>query len=435
MGESVVQFAFHEEYFKTCNYSIIGCEAKDQHLQSIDETVQYIRDILAKRRREVIIDTLLDTTYHTGHCQRLWRRLGLDKISDLHDHISTIVVGREIYNQRKRKTIHLTARAALEALKLIPEVRDWLGHRSSIDYKANRLILKQAIDTANAAPIFKVLRLQGVIDARTKLEEFYAKLCASHNQDPEELEEKIDVYLDEDKLCWQPFLDDYLYERPITTAEMDLYLDIGNDYKRCGWWCNRRNRKCNPKSWTFRPFIRGLLYVVTAKNSLIRSSTVGLEKLWFVFGLLYANEITDFLQVHIHGYAQNLTDDWNAIWSGFQKLCVSIGLILLLAFLVYEPPRMYRHIPRMCRRDSKVVFDTALAEMARRNRQTFTRIIARDVKYDPEAPNYEQDYDSENDDPYVAKHYFHMEESDISRPDQERIEMNIRMKNTKQKRE
>jgi hypothetical protein len=187
----------------------------------------------------------------------------------------------------------------------------------------------------------------------------------------------------------------FLYESPISKEEMDEYFKIG---QRMG--CARRT-------------LRTLYCIVTLWGMITESMFIGLAKLQFVFGLIYANVTSEFLATHVQVFSENLSDDVVQIQVGLKKWAIACSMVAFLAFIVYETLRIYSHIPRFCRRGR--LFNFYVNKQARRFRRRFTQIMNYDTVYDDESPTYQFEYDSENDDPDVAAYYYHLREKECER--------------------
>lgn len=199
----------------------------------------------------------------------------------------------------------------------------------------------------------------------------------------------------------------FFFNAAITVAIMDQYFQVGAYLQQ----------------WNTRSFFRSLFRLFTGNGLVTQSFFLGLAKLNFIFGLIYANVTSEFLSEHVQRVSSEMTDDVRDVATGLRRWGIAIGIVAFLAFITYESQRLYWHIPRCCRRrDSRGRYsccggvgkfrlvDWNLSRRARRYRQRFEQIIQQDVEYDPEAPTYVFEYDSENDDPDVAVYYYHIRE-------------------------
>lgn len=376
---SVVEKAFEVELYHSINRaSISELEECQNTLKSDKERAKYVNKILAV------------------HKQR--------KLQSLLDEINVKHVPGELNNMEKvRKEVMdkiiytLGIKNACDAIDWIrqnpdnifpeqtddiyKEIRKRIGSLHSIQYLENQKRLKEA--KKDVGPILEILGLKEIDDIHAGIQSYL-----STTKEGTLIISELMTYTDD----LEKWFIRYLYDDEPSISDMVEYLHIG-------------------KTMTIARTIRRYLYRIITLNGVIAESVlIGVAKLNFVFGLIYANVTSDFLYVHVQRFSLDMTDDVYEIGTGLKRWALAISMVAFLAFIVYETLRVYGHLPR-CNRNNQLC-NFALTKRSRRWRKAFMEGMARDAQHDDEYATHQFDYDSENIDPYAGIYYFHRKEKE-----------------------
>ena len=196
-------------------------------------------------------------------------------------------------------------------------------------------------------------------------------------------------------------------EKPMNAASLKKVFELSKEIE--GWRSSRA---------LYYQFVKR----ITLWGTLIDWYVAAQVRFWLVLGLTAANLLSTFLTLHVTRWA---TDDYDPpadVITGLQHLFKGLGILLIIALIVYEVPRFYHHYgPRSISKVTSSKSDCISryldrldkqSRIARRNEAIFNYIMSKDKRWDSEARTYRFRYDPENDNPIIASVYFHLEEEE-----------------------
>jgi len=132
--------------------------------------------------------------------------------------------------------------------------------------------------------------------------------------------------------------------------------------------------------------------------------------LFVVFSIVFASIWSNFMEDHLKLYFFTGSDTISAIAFGFIYSLLATLVLAVLATILYESPRIYRHwIPKSnlfySHRNRRWPFYYDMESTLRRIR--FAQLVDSDLSEYVEAPTLQFDYDSDDCDPDKFNYYFH----------------------------
>ncbi len=415
-----------ELYQQAFHSSIQDCEQRRATLRNDEDRAKYINSLIAEFKKEEIdaaiqadqtqLDDADDTNNQDFQHSFASNTLEVLQLNEVNDHLSWLTAKLEEKGDESERNVlkhqygllyrlFATERPFENETDISPErfFRDQariVGQEKveNIIARARETLKQTKKKTSNenikrilADEVFVALGLEDITEIITAIHEgIRSHTFRSHND------------LLEDDTCGE-YVKRFLYEAPLSKETIYRYFQIESHMKG------------------FRLLFRCVYQFLTANGKVADSIVFGVGKLWFIFGLIYANVTSEFLSVHIEHLATEGEDRLEEVVIGLKHWGIAVGIVALLAFLVYEGIRLLRHLPVCyCRRreDGSCCYvpaiSFALTRMARRNAMRFQQIIAEDMQYDPEAPTYQFQYDP-YDDPDVAIYYYHLKEREMEK--------------------
>lgn len=377
--KSVMEMQLYEQMYMP---TIVELQERRSKLATDEHRAKYVRKLISVYRKQQIDAHLMAlNTSPKKDATSIYRLLGLDHELELVQYVRCIVQDNDVCQ------IVMQIRTQMDDGSGIPQaLRDRLGYGKASETFSRNMRKIESLHVGQSSDTLKfILSMIGL----ETVEEVCEGICNYINTVSPLMVDDLMTY--NDKV--QGWFDKYLEECEITVRLMDEVFQVG------------------AKMGFHRTFRRRLYRLITVNGMITESLSIGLAKLQFVFGLIYANVTSQFLAKHVQTFSTTLTDDVFEIWLGLKQWAIACSMVALLAFIVYEGMRAYNHIPRFCRRRNPF----ALAKLARRNRKWFTTCIMQDAHFDDESSTYQFEYDSENDDPDVAVFYYHLREREKAR--------------------
>jgi hypothetical protein len=165
--------------------------------------------------------------------------------------------------------------------------------------------------------------------------------------------------------------------------------------------------------------------------------TAAMKQAWWVLGIVYANIWIRFFMEHLEKlFITKVDDPPDVILQGFKNTCLATGIWTVLAFVLYELPRWYHHLPKCygckgtaknprphvcctkcpirCLRDTKE---------NRRKRSRLEQCNRFDLTFDEEAPSGSWEFNSDDEDPDEFLYRMHFYDNMQQEREEEDLEM------------
>ncbi len=364
-------------------HSITGFENRETKLATHAQRVQYVYSILIPKRIENINTTI---RYSSLTVKALFEQMGCSAIWNVYDTLRKAVIRYneypKNYEQFIRKAVHLQ-----QITKNTYDYYDIINH----PWSANDTEMKAYFDMHNFNTAVKSDAATPT-DMRNAL--FGIKTFAEFIQAYEKKGTNISRNNDAIIKTFAPLIERIASNTPMTSKELKHEFKLGQRIGYC------------------RYFLRCCLRVITVNGMLITAMNAADNKLWFVVGLLFCTQVSEFLNEHIALLSTDpKSENATIILNGFQHLAVALSIVLGIVLLLAQLPRCYNHWPRLCRK-GKSCCDFRLQRIARRRRKRYTSIMDADRRYDDEAPQHVWSYDSENDDEETTAVYHRLKEDE-----------------------